>query len=63
VLSRIFILKRRKQRQIVVKVVEEANIPFMITHYGGHMFITDRLSDELAVTYHAGGNQRSSRLS
>jgi uncharacterized protein YcsI (UPF0317 family) len=27
----------------------EAKVPFMITHYPTHMFITDRLSEELAV--------------
>jgi len=31
-------------------VAVEAKIPFMIAHCGGHMFITDRLLEELAVT-------------
>ncbi len=30
-------------------VALESNIPFMITHGGGHMFVTDKLSEELAI--------------
>jgi len=30
-------------------VAMESKVPFMITHCGGHMFITDRLSEELAI--------------
>lgn len=30
-------------------VAMEAKVPFIITHYGGCMFLTDRLADELAV--------------
>jgi len=30
-------------------VAIESKVPFMITHCGGHMFITDRLSEELAI--------------
>ena len=30
-------------------VALESNIPFMIAHYGGHMFVTDKLSEQLAV--------------
>jgi len=31
-------------------VAVESKVPFMITHCGGHMFITDRLLEELTVT-------------
>ncbi len=30
-------------------VALESNIPFMITHYPGHMLVTDRIAEELAV--------------
>lgn len=30
-------------------VALESKVPFMITHYAGHMFITDKLSEELAI--------------
>ena len=30
-------------------VAIESKVPYMITHYPGHMFVTDRLSEELAV--------------
>jgi len=30
-------------------VAIESKVPFMITHKGGHMFYTDRLSEELAI--------------
>lgn len=29
--------------------LEESNIPFMITHYPGHMLVTDWIAEELAV--------------
>ena len=29
--------------------LEESNIPFVITHYPGHMLVTDRIAEELAV--------------
>ena len=31
------------------KIAVESKIPFMITHYPAHMFITDRLTEELAT--------------
>ncbi|MBA7678046.1 putative hydro-lyase [subsurface metagenome] len=30
-------------------VAMESKVPFMITHCGGHMFFTDKLSEELAI--------------
>jgi len=30
-------------------VAMESNVPFMITHYPAHMFVTDKLGEELAV--------------
>ena len=30
-------------------VALESKVPFMITRYAGHMFITDKLSEELAI--------------
>jgi uncharacterized protein YcsI (UPF0317 family) len=45
-------------------VALEAGLPIMITHYPAHMFITDRLIEELAVTtvgVRTGGNKRTKK--
>jgi len=30
-------------------VAQNSKTPFMISHYPGHMFVTDKLSEELAI--------------